>query len=76
MTTPSTHDFVISIKSIEFDFSGTDWAEEHETEREWENYQQELTSKYRPSGFQIIPSDADTQLLYRWTCFLSLPASK
>ena len=43
----TNHNFIISIKSIEFDFSGTDWQEDHETEQEWENYKQELTSKYQ-----------------------------
>lgn len=47
----TTQDFVIRIKSIEFDFDCV-WEEEYETEQEWLNYQQETTSKYQ--NFSIL----------------------
>ena len=59
----STHDFVIRVNAIEFDFSDTDWEEVYETEQEWENYKQELTDKYQTFSvlFEDFPMPEDEE---------------
>ena len=52
----AANDFLIHIKSIEFDFDCV-WQEEYETEQEWLDYQRETTNKYQ--NFSILFKDYD-----------------